>query len=341
MRDEKREKGRAQRGTAPSRAEQGGAEMGWRAQALGRAALALVLLPLLLALPPLSAAEAGAGAEAGARESPPSPSPADWVRVRPERGQTWVVIVDTSRYWLNYRHATNALGLYQAARARGVPDSRIVLMVAEDFATNPRNVRHNQLFADYGLTLDVHEGQVAVDYAGDEVSVEALTRVLTGRQDPLTPRSKTLGSDARSEVVLYITGHGGENFMKFQDNEQMLGEDIADVVAEMARLGRFGRLTLVVDTCKAATFCQHIATPNVACLASSLRGENSYSKHGSEVVGNSLVDEMSHTLMTYLKRRAADASLESIFRELRKGQALSTPFLQTPQSGTHHSGALL
>jgi len=268
------------------------------------------------------------------------------VRVRPERGgagggQTWVVIVDTSRYWLNYRHATNALGLYQATRARGVPDSRIVLMVAEDFATNPRNVHHNQLFADRDLTLDVHAGKVTVDYTGDDVSVETLTRVLTGRQDPSTPRAKTLGSDAGSNVFFYITGHGGENFMKFQDNEQMLGEDVADVVAEMHRLGRFGRLTLVVDTCKAATFCQHIDTPGVACLASSLRGQNSYSKHGSTVVGNTLIDEMSHALMTYLSKRNADTSLGAVFREMQRRQVLSTPFLQTAENGTQSAEAAL
>lgn len=32
---------------------------------------------------------------------------------------TWAVIVDSSRYWLNYRHAANALGIYQAVRRWG------------------------------------------------------------------------------------------------------------------------------------------------------------------------------------------------------------------------------
>jgi hypothetical protein len=29
---------------------------------------------------------------------------------------TWAVVVSSSRYWLNYRHASNALGIYQAVR---------------------------------------------------------------------------------------------------------------------------------------------------------------------------------------------------------------------------------
>ena len=29
---------------------------------------------------------------------------------------TWAVIASGSRYWLNYRHAANALGVYQAVK---------------------------------------------------------------------------------------------------------------------------------------------------------------------------------------------------------------------------------
>ena len=34
---------------------------------------------------------------------------------QPER-DTWAVIVSTSRYWLNYRHTSNALGVYRAIK---------------------------------------------------------------------------------------------------------------------------------------------------------------------------------------------------------------------------------
>lgn len=31
-------------------------------------------------------------------------------------GDNWAVIVSSSRYWLNYRHSSNAFGVYQAIR---------------------------------------------------------------------------------------------------------------------------------------------------------------------------------------------------------------------------------
>jgi glycosylphosphatidylinositol transamidase (GPIT) subunit GPI8 len=33
----------------------------------------------------------------------------------------WAVIVDTSIFWFNYRHASNALAVYWACKAGGIP----------------------------------------------------------------------------------------------------------------------------------------------------------------------------------------------------------------------------
>ena len=51
----------------------------------------------------------------------------------------WAVIVSTSQYFHNYRHVSNALSIYHAARRFGLPDSRIVLMLADDIPSDARN----------------------------------------------------------------------------------------------------------------------------------------------------------------------------------------------------------
>lgn len=38
------------------------------------------------------------------------------VAAAPADSDNWAVIVSSSRYWLNYRHTANALGVYQAVR---------------------------------------------------------------------------------------------------------------------------------------------------------------------------------------------------------------------------------
>ena len=45
-----------------------------------------------------------------------------------------------------------------------------------------------------------------------------------GRHAPAVPRSKRLLSDGGSNVLVYLAGHGGDDFMKFQDQEEIMGQ---------------------------------------------------------------------------------------------------------------------
>jgi phosphatidylinositol glycan class K len=81
--------------------------------------------------------------------------------------------------------------------------------------------------------IDIYGEDIEVDYRGYEVTVENFIRVLTGRHDPSVPRSKRLLTDDRSNVLIYMTGHGGENFLKFQDAEEISNVELADAFEQM------------------------------------------------------------------------------------------------------------
>lgn len=51
--------------------------------------------------------------------------------------------------------------------------------------------------------------------------------------DPSVPRSKRLLTDDKSNIFVYMTGHGGNEFLKFQDNEEISAYDIADAFEQM------------------------------------------------------------------------------------------------------------
>ena len=82
-----------------------------------------------------------------------------------------------------------------------------------------------------------------VDYRGYEVTVENFLRVLTGRHENAVPRSKRLLSDEGSHILLYMTGHGGDEFLKFQDSEELQSHDLADAVKQMKEKRRYNALT--------------------------------------------------------------------------------------------------
>jgi glycosylphosphatidylinositol transamidase (GPIT) subunit GPI8 len=54
-----------------------------------------------------------------------------------------------------------------------------------------------------------------------------------GRVEPSVPRSKLLLTDDRSNIFVYMTGHGGDEFLKFQDNEELSAFDVADAFEQM------------------------------------------------------------------------------------------------------------
>ena len=81
----------------------------------------------------------------------------------------WAVLVDTSRFWFNYRHVANVLSMYRSVKRLGIPDSQIILMVADDMACNPRNPRPATVFNNANENINVYGDDVEVDYRGYEV----------------------------------------------------------------------------------------------------------------------------------------------------------------------------
>lgn len=51
--------------------------------------------------------------------------------------------------------------------------------------------------------------------------------------DKSVPRNKRLLTDEHSNVFVYMTGHGGNEFLKFQDTEEISAFDIADAFEQM------------------------------------------------------------------------------------------------------------
>lgn len=74
---------------------------------------------------------------------------------------------------------------------------------------------------------------IEVDYRGYEVTAESFVRLLTDRLDADMPRNKRLLTDRQSNVLIYMTGHGGDGFLKFQDAEELTEIDLADAIETM------------------------------------------------------------------------------------------------------------
>ncbi|XP_057713428.1 GPI-anchor transamidase isoform X2 [Corythoichthys intestinalis] len=252
----------------------------------------------------------------------------------------WAVLVCTSRFWFNYRHVANSLSLYRSVKRLGIPDSHIVLMLADDMACNHRNPKPATVFSHKNAELNVYGDDVEVDYRGYEVTVENFLRVLTGRLPLSTPRSKRLLSDDRSNVLVYLTGHGGNGFLKFQDSEEVSNVELADVFEQMWQKRRYNELLFIIDTCQGASMYQRFYSPNIIALASSQVGEDSLSHQADLSIGVHLMDRYTFYLLEFLEdvHPASKTNMNDLFKICPKRQCVSTTghradlFLRDPSS---------
>jgi glycosylphosphatidylinositol transamidase (GPIT) subunit GPI8 len=241
--------------------------------------------------------------------------------------------VASSRYWFNYRHLANVLVMYQLLKRMGFSDDRIILMNGFDDVCGLRNPVPGRMFWEPNIDVDLCSG-VEVDYSGNEVSAESLLRLLTGRlpQGEMLP-SRVLSSTNQSNVLLFLSGHGGDGFFKFRDYEEMSADELRAAVEEMSSLGRFRRLLIVADTCQASSMTQTITTENVISIASSRINENSYSYISNKKLGVSTIDRFSMALGSYFDRYVrsrADLSkrtIKDLVASLDRRFLQSTPYV--------------
>jgi phosphatidylinositol glycan class K len=217
----------------------------------------------------------------------------------------WAVIVSTSRYWFNYRHAANALGFYHTVKQLGIPDSNILLMLADDIPCNGRNPNAGTIFTERDHDLNLYGGDVEVDYRGTEVTVSNFLALMTGRHEVGIPSRKRLNTNPNSNILLYMAGHGGDEFLKFQDAEEVTSQDFRDMFEEMRIKGRYGDMLFIVDTCQAGTLSNAMSievTPNIMFIGSSLKDENSYAYQSDIDLGVAVLDRFTRATLEYFKR---------------------------------------
>eukprot|EP00698_Gefionella_okellyi_P006222 TRINITY_DN15617_c0_g1_i1.p1 TRINITY_DN15617_c0_g1~~TRINITY_DN15617_c0_g1_i1.p1 ORF type:complete len:418 (+),score=97.39 TRINITY_DN15617_c0_g1_i1:95-1255(+) len=243
----------------------------------------------------------------------------------------WAVIVDTSIFWYNYRHVANALSVYHTVKRLGIPDSNIILMLADDMACNTRNTKAGTIFNNENHLINLYGEDVQVDYRGYEVTPEQVLRVLTGRQAADVPRSKRLLTDENSNILVFMTGHGGEEFLKFQDSEEIHSADLADAFAQMWQQKRYNEILFVADTCQAATLYTRFYSPNILALGSSSLGENSYSHHADASIGVPVIDRLTYFTLEFMERvqPGSDARLVDLFGALTPQRLGSTAGVRT------------
>jgi phosphatidylinositol glycan class K len=212
----------------------------------------------------------------------------------------WAVILNSSKFYFNYRHTTNALMIYQILKRMGFSDDRIILMLPENIPCNPRNNFPYEMFN--GQTKEnLYDGNIEVDYRGKDITPDSIVRLLTGRYDQNTPPNQRLNSNKNSRIFMFFNGHGGDSYLKIQDTQVLRDVDIALALKEMHIKERYAEIFFILETCQAFSLFRYIDVPNVHGLATSLVGQMAKSLWVDTDLGISMTDHFSYYFADLLK----------------------------------------
>lgn len=226
----------------------------------------------------------------------------------------------------------NVLSFYRTVKRLGIPDDQIIMMLSDDVACNPRNSFPGSVFNRHEHNLDLYGDNIEVDFRGYEVTVENFVRLLTDRWDEDMPKSKRLDTDSNSNILVYLTGHGGDDFLKFQDAEEIQAWDIADAFGQMWEKRRYNEILFMIDTCEANTMHSKIFSPNIIAVGSSQIHESSYANDTDPEIGVALIDRFTSYNLDYLEThvdKASNLTLADLFGSYDVGTIASHPGIRT------------
>jgi ABC-type branched-subunit amino acid transport system substrate-binding protein/glycosylphosphatidylinositol transamidase (GPIT) subunit GPI8 len=244
--------------------------------------------------------------------------------VPPERRGLWAVVMATSGGWDNYRHQADALAQYQLLKARGVGDSRIVLILRDDLAYNPSN-------PEPGVVRNVAGGPnlyvgAQVDYAGSSIGPQQLLAILSGKKSADLP--VVVESTENDNVFVFLVGHGGyqgvflgSDKATYESGNFLAPRDLANTVKGMATNKAYRRMLVVIEACHGGTMGSELPLAPGALLISGANAyESSLGANYDASLRSWLGDEFAFKFWS-LAQGTPDTKLADAYVSLYKGVA--------------------
>ena len=132
-----------------------------------------------------------------------------------------------------------------------------------------------------------------------------------------------------SKLLVYLSIHGGEYFIKFRTKSVILTQEANRTLWEAFYKGRFSEIVFILDTCEAFSLFDAVTVPNIYFVGSSLIDQKAKSHHFDPIALNASSDRFTFTLSKELKdiyaRKDYTSNLKYLFEKIRnKKQFLET-----------------
>uniref|UniRef100_A0A0A9XKA8 Legumain n=1 Tax=Lygus hesperus TaxID=30085 RepID=A0A0A9XKA8_LYGHE len=165
---------------------------------------------------------------------------------------TWVLLVAStgvSGWGLdNYSIQANVCHAYHTILATGISPEKVILMMPDDLAHDPRNPNPGKIINRPNGT-DVYAG-VKIDYRGKDVTPTNFLNVLSGNKAAMAGigTGRVIEGDASTNLFVYLCDHGDYHVIYFND-KNLLASDLHHTIATMHSQKKYNKMVFYLETC--------------------------------------------------------------------------------------------
>lgn len=242
------------------------------------------------------------------------------------------MIISASHTFENYRHSTNSMMMYQYFKKIGIPDHKIIFAVNEAHTCSPRMKFPGKIYLPDSKTKTCQE-DLFIDYKETDIFNFRFLDILRGRYSSslLKTNIRKLNTNRKSRLLIYITAHGGDTFIKFRGKYVVLSDDLNRALIEMNSKGRYKEILFILDTCEGFTLFNsvnsHLA-PNIFFISSSVFNEKALSISYDNEQMTPLADRFSYLLYNIIENvysnRNFDLDIRKIIEKIQNDANMKT-----------------
>lgn len=188
--------------------------------------------------------------------------------------KNFAVLVNTSKDFTNYRHSSNLLIFNKILLDNNFTEDDIIYLLQEDVTQDLRNQSKGKFYID-------EEVGFPIKIKTTNITLNLLLNILRCNH------KKMYNLDESSNLFIYLSGHGGDEFLKILDRNFLYKDDLMEAIQYLAK--RLNKVLLIVDTCQAETLVDDLPE-NVFVISSSKKGEPSISHCVNSRIGCSVID---------------------------------------------------
>ena len=194
--------------------------------------------------------------------------------------------------------------------------------MAEYHACESRNAYPGEIvLSELGIILRTCQESIDINFQESDFHNYQLLDIFRGRKLNQFNGFRQLNSDKNSRIVVIITSHGGENFIKVRNFLVVLTDELNRTLNEMYIKGKYKEIIFVLDTCEGYTLYNHVNIPNIYFVSSSALGQKSQSYSYDENLMGPTVDKFHFLMYNMLtdihKNKLYNTTVDQLFNDLK------------------------